>query len=87
MNDPTSLIVGRIIAQARLRRGWTQPDLAKRLGEHRHAGQVTKIERGYGVSVANLLEIIEVMPEVGGGVIRLIRRAQRVHLEERRQQH
>jgi ribosome-binding protein aMBF1 (putative translation factor) len=79
--------IGRIVAEARTRRGWSQPELARRLGEHRHSGQVSKVENGYGVSLRVLLEIIEQMPEVGGAVIRMVRRAQRAHLEQRRQQH
>jgi DNA-binding XRE family transcriptional regulator len=82
-----NLELGRLIAQARARRGWSQPELARRLGEHRHAGQITRIERGYGCGWAALLELIQVLPEIGGGAIRMIRRAQRARLAERRQQH
>jgi transcriptional regulator with XRE-family HTH domain len=85
MNDPTSLIVGRAIARARQRRGWSQPDLARRLGEHRRSNQISRWESGYGIGIAALLELVEQMPDLGGEIVKLIRRAQRANLAERRQ--
>jgi ribosome-binding protein aMBF1 (putative translation factor) len=75
---PAHILVGEVIAAARQRRGWTQLDLAKRLaGGHRHKGVVSRWERGFGISLANLLEVITILPEVGDQVAAMIRGAQR----------
>lgn len=74
---PVGELVGRLIGDARQRRGWTQPQLTDRLATHRARTAVSGWERGMGVGFAALLELVGVMPELGDGLVLLIRRAQR----------
>jgi DNA-binding XRE family transcriptional regulator len=83
MSWQTNVEVGRLITAARLRRGWTKDDLARELGEHRSRSTISKAEAGQGVGFGALLDVIELLPEVGGGAIKMIRTAQRAHYLER----
>jgi transcriptional regulator with XRE-family HTH domain len=71
-----SIEVGQLIAHLRQRRGWSQEALLEHLGQHRHKNMISKWERGHGVGVGALLELVGVMPELGDHLIALIRRAQ-----------
>jgi hypothetical protein len=71
-----SVEVGRVIAQARQRRGWSQTTLRDQLGEHRRRNAIARWEAGLGIGIGALLEVVGLMPEVGDSVIGMIRRAQ-----------
>jgi ribosome-binding protein aMBF1 (putative translation factor) len=73
---PPSMEVGRAIARARERRGWSQSALLSHLDERRHKSTISEWERGLGIGIGSLLEVIAAMPEVGDHVVAMIRRAQ-----------
>jgi proline-rich tail region repeat protein len=70
-----SVEVGRVIAQARQRRGWSQTTLRDQLGSRRRSA-IARWEAGLGIGVSALLEVVTLLPEVGDHLIGMIHRAQ-----------
>jgi hypothetical protein len=82
MISPSSEI-GDLIRLARERRGWTADDLIAAMGNRIPKQAIWHWESGRGIGIGSLLEVISAMPEVGGALIRLVRRAQRARYLER----